>query len=229
MPDPGDSGLNLHAIIDVAALPDSIRVPLLEAAGDESYRQLHLFGHAGPCMWQALQASDYVTDADPVDAYSAAVVADWFAGQGVRHRLLFPFGQPRLPLQALGELAGWHHRSPFMVGVNGQWGSWYAYRAVALADSAMPATPKAEWPDVCASCIDKPCVAACPAGALVDEASRLTRCIDYRLQEASPCSHQCLARNACPVGAAHRYSDAQIRYHYGRSLATIRAWREQAD
>lgn len=35
---------------------------------------------------------------------------------------------------------------------------------------------------------------------------RLRAYLDFRKQPASPCQDRCLARNACPVGADHRYA-----------------------
>jgi epoxyqueuosine reductase len=32
-----------------------------------------------------------------------------------------------------------------------------------------------------------------------------------------------VARTSCPVASEHRYSDAQIHYHYGRSMQVIEA------
>jgi len=217
------NGLNLHAVMAIEGLPAAMRAQLAPSG----FTQLHLFGHAGPAMWRALQASPQRDAPEPVDSFAAATVGQYFAVLAADYRLLYPAGELQLPLQELGALAGWHHRSPFMVGVNSRLGSWYAYRAVALADTALPVTAREQWGDACAACSDTPCVTACPAAALADEATRLPRCIAFRLEESSPCSHNCLARTTCPVGAEHRYTDAQIRYHYGRSLATIRAWRER--
>jgi hypothetical protein len=51
-------------------------------------------------------------------------------------------------------------------------------------------------------------------------------CSHFRLQENSPCHDRCLARLACPVAPEHRYELAQVQYHYGRSLQTIRTYFE---
>ena len=219
-------GLNLQAVFDIAALPAGIGVLLAREVGDLGrYSQLHLFGHGGRQLWQALQASGFAGAPEPVDDFSADTVRRYFEASGVAYRLLFPGDEFTLPLQRLGELAGWHFESPFRVGVNRYWGSWFAYRAVALAATDLMPTPPADWGAACPDCAARPCIAACPAGALTTGTLDLDRCIDYRLQSDSTCASQCLARLACPVGAEHRYTKAQIAYHYGRSLETLKAWR----
>ena len=68
----------------------------------------------------------------------------------------------------------------------------------------------------------RPCISACPAGAVSIEAFALDKCIAYRQQDGSACQFTCLARSACPVGSGHRYSEAQLRHTYGISLRMIR-------
>jgi len=210
-------------VFDVPALPADIRAVL---PGIPGMGQLHLFGHGGRALWRALKDSGFESP-EPVDDFSAATVRRYFAeGLEADYRLLFPDDALTLPLQQLGELAGWHHDSPFRVGVNRRFGSWFAYRAVALAATRLPVTPKAEWGAACPDCAVKPCINACPAGALVSGSLELDRCIDYRLSEGSACADRCVARLACPVGCEHRYDREQVAYHYGRSLITLRAWRQ---
>ena len=215
-----DTGLNLVAIFDLAALPADILAHLGEPQELQPFRQLILIGHAGPGLWQKLQASPFRQAADPIDRYTLAQVERLFAASGHRFKILYPGdGQP--PLQRLGRLAGWHHPSPFWLGINREWGSWFAYRAALLADSEFVPTQPLAGDSPCASCADRPCLAACPAAALHD--GSLNACLDYRLAEDSRCQRQCPARLTCPVGAEARYSDAQIRYHYDHSLKTLRA------
>lgn len=215
------AGLNRQHVFDLTSLPGDIVDRL---AIQPSERQLILFGHGGRRLWECVRASG-IGGENPIDDYSILTVARWFAEQlpGHRYRLLFPGEQP-IGLQALGQLAGWHHPSPIMVGVDRQWGSWYAYRAVVIADTdlqpSIPQTRRSPCPD----CRERPCISACPAGALRDGRFDLDTCSRFRLQADSPCSAGCLARQACPVGSEHRYDDAQIRHSYSRSLAVIRRY-----
>lgn len=221
-------GMPLHAVFDLDGLPHDVleRLALTEEER-ERYRQLILIGNLGGGFWQALQRRGMHGSA-PVDTFVGECVRAWMEGPLAGHAWLqlFPGTRP-IGLQRLGELAGWHHPSPFWVGVDAEWGSWFAYRAAVLADTSLPVTPRRETTSPCLSCSGQPCVSACPAGALASDqtgAWRLQVCLDYRKQPGSACVDRCLARNACPVGEPHRYSDEQIAYHYLHSMRAIREW-----
>jgi len=212
------AGLNLRAVFNMADLPPALRAQV-ETAGH--YRQLILIGHGGRRLWEAVQASGIVS-ADPIDEFTVQTVSAWFAEcqPGVRHTLIYP-GAPPVGLQKLGELAGWHHPSPFMVGINAAWGSWYAYRAVLLADSNFTPTTPVQDVSPCLACAGRVCVAACPGGALGGDSFALEACIAWRRRPDSSCRTSCLARLACPVASEHRYCGEQIRHSYGISLRMI--------
>lgn len=215
------AGLNLQAVFDLAALPAEMRAALDPAHG---HRQLILIGHGGRTLWQRVQAAR-LAGGHPIDQFTVATVAAWLSAQlpGCACEIIYP-GEAPLGLQALGRLAGWHHESPFRVGVNARWGSWFAYRAVVLADTSLPTTPPMNEGSPCVVCLDEPCVAACPAGALDERDFSLQKCIAYRRQPDSQCRVTCVARTSCPVRPEHRYDDAQIAHSYSRSLAMIEQW-----
>ena len=219
-------GLNLQAVFDLADLPPELLAPLgLDLPGRARWRQLILIGHLGRDFWDALQRRG-LHGAHPVDQFVTERVAAWMADAlpAQAWQQVFP-GPAPVALQRLGALAGWHQASPFWVGVDAEWGSWFAYRAVLLTDTALPVTPRREAGSPCDSCVDKPCISACPAGALASEPGgpwRLQACLDWRKQPGSSCLDRCLARNACPVGERYRYADQQIAYHYLHSMRAIR-------
>ena len=227
------SGLNLHHVFDLAALPPEWLATLgLDEAERRPYRQLILIGHLGRDCWTSLQRRG-MHGSDPLDQFVTERVAAWMTDSlpGQAWRQLFP-GPAPVGLQRLGALAGWHQSSPFGVGVDAEWGSWFAYRAVLLADTDLPLTPQRQSASPCVDCRDSPCLAACPAGALsapsdwlrAGSGEGLRRCLEHRLRPGSNCQDRCLARNACPVGAPHRYTDEQIAYHYLHSLRCIREY-----
>jgi len=81
----------------------------------------------------------------------------------------------------------------------------------------------------CLSCVDQPCIAACPASALsYDDVPDLNACVTYRTSAQSPCAERCLAREQCPIGIQYRYTDEQIRYFYQQSLSALQLWVAQA-
>ena len=211
-------GLNLQSIFNIDQLPPEILARLDMPV--EKYRQLILIGHGGTTMWQSLKASGIQSE-NPINDFSIQSVEHYFAEHlpDTDYAVVYPGDHP-VGLQALGKLAGWHHASPFMVGINEVWGTWYAYRAVVLADTDFEPTVPVQSVSPCNGCQDKICIAECPAGAAGDVFD-LQKCIAYRKQPASKCSATCLARVSCPVGGAHRYSDEQIQYHYAISMKTI--------
>lgn len=221
-------GLNLHAVMELDRLPPALAAPLrADFDAGRRCRQLILIGNAGPGLWRSVQQAAE-TSADPIDAFSRRAVQRWFDAQGRgRHHVFAYPGSGRVGLQALGVLAGWHHPSPFKVGIQAGWGSWFGYRVALLADSAFTPTPPVQAPSPCASCATRPCIAACPAGAMdaatADGGFVLETCLAWRRQADSPCRASCVARLACPVGREHRYDEAQIRHSYLGSLAMIGA------
>ena len=211
-------GLNRQHVFDLANLPPEVIATL----GDTTpYRQLILIGHGGKALWECVKAAGMV-GADPIDDYSVQAVQRCFAEHlpANRYRIVFPGEQP-VALQQLGKLAGWHHAAPFMVGIDPEWGTWYAYRAVVLADTHFCPFLAVDRNRPCDSCQTRPCVSACPAGAMNQEGFALEKCLAYRQRGDSHCRHTCLARVACPVGSQHRYDDEQMRHSYSISLQII--------
>ncbi|MCZ4306997.1 hypothetical protein O4G98_19865 [Zoogloeaceae bacterium G21618-S1] len=215
-------GLNLQAVFDLNALPTQARDRLARAFdGAHRYRQLILIGNAGPTLWRSVCADGLAAD-HPIDDFSIRTVERWFAQHSPGHRMhrLYPGNAP-VDLQALGQLAGWHHPSPFKIGIHAERGTWFAYRVALLADTDLPPTTAPATPSPCTRCADTPCIAACPAGAMADGNFALDACIGYRRQSGSRCANTCLARLACPAGSVHRYDAAQIHHGYTHSLRMI--------
>jgi len=214
------AGLNRQHVFDLSRLPPDLVAPLAPAPHE---RQLILFGHGGRRLWECVQAQGAGSD-HPIDEHSVRTVNAW-RSQALPHaraRFVFP-GPTPIGLQRLGMLAGWHHASPFMVGIDAVWGSWFAYRAAILTDTGLAPSATQDNGHPCETCVDKPCIAACPAGALDGDRFHLKACNARRLAAGSGCALGCTARNACPVGAQHRYEDSQIRHSAAGSLAYIRA------
>ena len=217
------AGLNRHAIFQRSDLP----ADLLAQLPDGDWQELVLLAHAGPLLWQrvsAAQQAGTVGGDDPIDAYTVDCIKRLFSNR--LRKILYP--GPQAPgLQALGQLAGWHRATPFMVGIDPEYGTWFAYRALLLTAGGFLPTPPVDREHPCTDCCERPCLAACPAGALAGGELDLASCLDYRLQAGSRCAATCHARAACPVGGEYRYSPAQIAHAYGHSLRFLRAWRQE--
>lgn len=218
-------GLNLHAVFALDQLPDALRDALNnECDPARNYTQLILIGNGGRALWQTIQREG-VQSADPIDDFSTHEVRRWLAAQanGRRYAIVYP-GERLIGLQTLGERAGWHFASPFMVGINERWGTWFAYRVAVLADTDFAPTRPVSGESPCMTCRSRPCVAACPAKAVESDGFNLANCVSYRLRPDSACRTTCLARLACPVRADHRYDDDQIRHAYTISMRFIEAY-----
>lgn len=218
------AGLNLQAVFELAELPDELRAGLPEPQDCPPATRLLLVGHGGRNLWSAVTAAAQ-GGSDPIDDFSVATVDRWFRVNFPRHRyqLLYPCSG-YVALQDFGRLAGWHHPSPFMVGINNSWGTWFAYRVALLTDAPLEPTARQDGVVPCERCVSKPCIAACPAGAAAADTFALDRCVTYRQQPESDCAWRCLARLACPVGAEHRYDQAQMRHTYAISLQAIQRY-----
>ncbi|PKO88790.1 MAG: hypothetical protein CVU16_13260 [Betaproteobacteria bacterium HGW-Betaproteobacteria-10] len=221
-------GLNRQHLFNLDSLPGDIRAKLGDTG---NFRQLILLGHGGKRLWECVQAADLPGD-DPIDDYVMQSIRQIFARHlgHKNYRVVYP-GDTPMGLQQLGKLAGWHQSSPFMVGIDAVWGSWFAYRAVILADTDfLPILPvdrsasrhASDQAHPCSNCSEPPCMTACPVGAVTNEAFALAECLAYRQSPASACQFTCLARVACPVGSEHRYNADQLRHCYGISLRLIR-------
>jgi len=219
-------GINLFSVIRVNQLPLQLQ-KILAQEGWPAHKncRLILMGHGGKKLWSYL-SKHLPAGPDPID-YFCADAANQFAsnilGQG-NFQLLYP-GNSRVPLQQLGEIAGWHHPSPMGIGIQPKWGLWYAYRALLVTNIALEPTKASTSVSPCLSCIDKACLSACPASAIaLDHGLALKCCVEYRLSTESLCSDRCLARLACPQSVEHQYSMEQVNYHYRHSLGTLKKY-----
>lgn len=219
-------GLNLQAVMNLKDLPSELINQFSSLTSQLSdYSQLVLIGHGGKLLWQKVKESGFRSD-NTIDDYSREHVAKFFVERFSANdfRIIFPSNntnQSPLGLQKLGEIAGWHNQSPFRVGINHQWGSWFAYRAVVLVKSDYPVTQKLNADAPCLSCQERPCIPKCPANALVGDGLDLKACIAYRKQTESKCRDRCIARMACPVANKHQYNLEQTQYHYSLSMRMI--------
>ncbi|MCB8946264.1 MAG: hypothetical protein H6658_21165 [Ardenticatenaceae bacterium] len=215
-----ENGLNLAAVFDCAVLPEAMGVPV------SGYKRLLLLGHGGRRFWRAFNEFGWQT-ADPIDHFSIHLtetcLRDYLGNPP--YLRLYPLTEHIVPLPRLGELAGWCHPSPLGLGISPTYGLWFAYRTAYLVDADLPLAPFSLPPSPCHTCADKPCITTCPASAVrLAEGFDVFKCSHFRLEESSPCQDRCLARLACPVAPEHCYTLAQVQYHYGRSLQTIREY-----
>jgi hypothetical protein len=187
---------------------------------------LVLLGFIGRGQWRGFAASLEASDgrANPLDRWSRRVIGGLATDLGAT--ALFPFGGPPwLPFQRWAMKAEPVHRSALGMLIHPDWGLWHSYRgALAFAERlALPA--RVDRPSPCDSCATKPCLTACPVGAFTPERYDVDACAGHlRSPRGTDCLELgCRAREACPVGADHRYERDQAGFHMRAFLASRNA------
>ncbi len=225
-----DQGFNLLQVLDTAQLPEELVQSLMDL-GIEARKsaRLVLLGMGGPGLWNRiknnLENSPDPFDDDAVSSVHTLALEFWGCA---KVDLLYPGPLP-LPLQKIGQFAGWCHPSPIGIDLHPRYGPWFAFRAVFLIDSPLPSDAYDTTEAPCKSCQTKPCVSMCPAQAVQARSPLNSQaCVVQRLLPHSVCGDRCLSRLACPVGKQWRYPDEQIAYHGRHSLESLRRWHQKA-
>ncbi len=223
-----EKGLNIYSVLNLKDLPDSLIENLKrEIDNFEHYTQILLIGNTGTQLWkQVASIIEQSNEQNPIDNYSKKWTKKILSNclQSSDFEFVFP-SKNSIGLQQLGKIAGWHFDSPIKVGVNSTWGSWFAYRAVVLAKSNFP-QQKLNSSSPCKTCIEKPCISACPVNAVFADQFILKDCLSFRVEKSSPCNNKCLSRLACPIAIDHQYPIEQIQYHYGHSFEMIKKFQK---
>jgi hypothetical protein len=202
-------------------------VPALDSG--QPARAVALVGNVGSSLWPAFAASPEHGDGepDPLDRWSRRIGT--MIAQRLGARALFPFGgPPHHPFQRWAMHGGELFASPVGLLVHPDYGLWHAFRfALAFAESLgdpldePPARGDARSP--CAMCDARSCLHACPVGAFGEREYRVGQCVAHLVAyPQGPCvTAGCLARHACPVGQAHRYTPAQAQLHMRAFVAKL--------
>ena len=219
----GKQGFNLRAVLDVRAFPlglahawDNAQVTV------QPFEKLVLLGMGGSGLWERIRQEN-CPETELFDSASEKAVLEVcsrFWG-GAKPRLLYP-GSALIPLQKLGRWAGWASSSPLGMDISPRYGPWFAYRAAFLVDAPLECTKTFTADSPCDHCESKPCIQACPVGAVTrDQTIAMDLCLPQRLADPQGCGVSCGSRLACPVGEKWRYPKEQIRYHGSRSLVSL--------
>lgn len=184
-----------------------------------------LVGNAGPAMWRAFTsqvlADERRNTADPLDAWIRRILRETSSQLGAQ--VLFPFdGPPFLPFLRWARRAESVYPSPIGPLIHPEYGLHHAYRgALVFADRIeLPANRADEAVNPCAACPSKPCLSACPVGAIRRGAYDVEACLDHLGREVGDCmTAGCRARRACPVGRSYHYSPAQAAFHMDKFRA----------
>jgi hypothetical protein len=174
-----------------------------------------LLGNIGGSIWQPFSEwrQNNKDAPDPLDTWSVAVIRPIAEAMG--GTAWFPSEKPWQPFQQWAMRAEVLQPSPLGVLIHPDYGLWHGYRgAIGFAQHIDFAMSMAR-PHPCNHCPDKPCLTTCPANAVAADHFDVPACRTYLAGEGErTCMLSgCLARNACPVGAKHRYPEEQLRFH----------------
>ena len=187
--------------------------PLLPEDGlPERFRSVALLAPDEPGFWPPFSASPEMRDgaSDPLDRWSRRVIGQLACALGTK--AVFPFGGPPWrPFTGWARRSGRAWPSPVGLLVHEAAGLWISYRGgVLLEEGSLPATASRP----CDACTTKPCLAACPVGALAPDRYDVSAChAALDTSGGQDCLQGgCLVRRACPVGAGRR-DPAQSAFH----------------
>lgn len=184
---------------------------------------LILLGFVGRAQWPVFAGSAEAADgrADPLDRWSRRVIGGLAAELGAA--ALYPFGGPPwLPFQRWARKAEPVHSSPLGVLIHPDWGLWHSYRGALVFAERLDLPERRERPSPCDTCAEKPCLSACPVGAFTLERYDVGTCAGHIKSAAGrDCMELgCRVREACPVGAEHRFGPEQASFHMRAFLAS---------
>ncbi len=191
-------------------------------------RTLILIGNVGSELWEKSGAEiTAISGPDPLDRWTQSVIDP--VARSLQGVALYPFGGPPYwPFQRWAERAEGLRQSPLGIQIHPEYGLWHAYRAAILLPGTIDLPPRIASEHPCDTCIDRPCLSSCPVQAFSAQAYDVDLCVDYVVamqQVSGACaSVGCLARLACPVGMAWRYTPDHARFHMAAFLsARLRA------
>ena len=170
---------------------------------------------AGSQMWPLFRKSPEHSDGlqDPLDRWSKRVFTE--ITEPFEASCIFPSdGPPYAPFIAWAQATGRFWQSPTGMLVHDTAGLMISIRgAIRLVDT-QTTLPTDTSP--CEACLDKPCVSACPVGALSDQSPYDVPACKAFLDTPGGLDcmeHGCKARRACPVSQSFGRDPEQSAFH----------------
>lgn len=173
-----------------------------------------LLGPHEPGYWAHIQASPEWQDTrpDPIDRWSTRVITD--LAQTFEGSAHFPFGGPPFePFFTWAIATGEAWASPVHLLVHAKAGLMLSYRGAIALPKRLELPPRPNKPcDTCA----KPCLTACPSGALSSKGYDVPAChafLDTAEGQKTQMTLGCNVRRACPRSQSYARMPAHSAYH----------------
>ncbi len=170
-----------------------------------------MIGPKEPGFWPHLQVQPEWAGPDPVDRWSRRVIGKLACDLGAK--ALFPFGGPPYqPFYAWALRTGRVWDSPVRLLVHATQGLMVSFRGALALKEVVPVPEAVVQP--CEAC-HKPCLSACPVGALTEVGYDLARCHSHLDRPAGTAcmTGGCVVRGTCPAGYAYARMNEQSAYH----------------
>ncbi|MDU8928424.1 ferredoxin [Alisedimentitalea sp. MJ-SS2] len=173
-----------------------------------------LLGPNEPGFWAHFTTQPEYDDGkpDPLDRWSERVIAELAEEWGGAP--IFPSdGPPYPPFQDWALRSGRAWISPVGMLVHGEAGLMVSFRGAVIITGDEPLPGPLANP--CDSCTEKPCLSACPIGALGAGDYQVQACRDHiKTDRGQDCMTQgCAVRRACPVSRSYGRLPAQSAFH----------------
>lgn len=173
-----------------------------------------LLGPREPGFWAHVTAEPEFADgaADPLDRWSRRVIGRIACEMG--EKAYFPFGGPPWrPFIAWAHRSGRAWASEVGILVHDTAGLMVSYRGALGLRARLALPPRGTRP--CDRCPEKPCLTACPVGALTGRGYDIPACRTYIGSAAGETcmARGCAVRRSCPAGEAYGRLPEQSAYH----------------
>lgn len=195
---------------------------VLPGGDGRAVRTLVLLGWIGGKQWPHFAASPEARDGEPhpLDRWSKRVI-DGLA-QEFGASAFYPFGgPPYLPFQRWAQRGDEVFASPLGIYIHPEHGLWHSYRGALGFYQVLDLPVRDRRSNPCESCLDKPCLSACPVSAFSPGHYDVDRCAAHVRSPAGAACRVggCLARRACPVAPHLAYGPDEAGFYMEAFLA----------
>lgn len=184
-----------------------------EKSDDVGTGTIVLLGPSEPGFWDHMSIQPEMADKaeNPIDRWSERVISA--LATTCNGRALFPFGVPPRPFITWALRSGRAWASPVGLLVHDEAGLMVSYRGAILVPEVLAQHQASASP--CDTCVDQPCLSACPVQALTAAGYDLSRCHTFLEQHdgAACMTTGCAVRRTCPISQTYGRQPEQSGYH----------------